>query len=167
MKVKELVVFAFLTAILLVAQIALAPIPNVELVSLLIIVYTKIFRKKVFIIIYGFVILEGLVYGFGVWWIMYLYVWSILAIVVMIFHKQNSAVWWAIISGIFGFVFGVLCSIPYYFIGGMHGAIAYWIAGIPFDLIHGFGNIVVALVLYKPISTLLDKLVKNQIRLDE
>ena len=152
MKVKELVIFSFLVAILFVGQVALAPIPNVEIVSLLVVVYTKVFRKKVFFIIYGFVLLEGLMYGFGIWWMMYLYIWSILAIVVLCFRKQNSAVWWAIIAGIFGFVFGALCSIPYFFISGVHGAMAYWISGIPFDLIHGVSNSIVVFVLYKPFS---------------
>lgn len=167
MKVKELVIFSFLIAILFVGQVALAPIPNVEIVSLLVVIYTKVFGKKVFIIIYGFVLLEGLMYGFGIWWMMYLYIWSILAIVVLCFRKQNSAVWWAIIAGIFGFIFGALCSIPYFFISGVHGAMAYWISGIPFDLIHGVSNIIVVLVLYKPLYGLLDQLTRNQIRLEE
>ena len=54
MKVKELVIFSFLIAILFVGQVALAAIPNVEIVSLLVVIYTKVFRKKVFFIIYGF-----------------------------------------------------------------------------------------------------------------
>ena len=98
---------------------------------------------------------------------MYLYIWSILAIVVLCFRKQNSAVWWAIIAGIFGFVFGALCSIPYFFISGIHGAMAYWISGIPFDLIHGVSNSIVVFVLYKPLYGLLDQLTRNQIRLEE
>ena len=167
MKVKELVIFSFLVAILFVGQVALAPIPNVEIVSLLVVVYTKVFRKKVFFIIYGFVLLEGLMYGFGIWWMMYLYIWSVLAIVVLCFRKQNSAVWWAIITGIFGLVFGALCSIPYFFISGVHGAMAYWISGIPFDLIHGVSNSIVVFVLYKPLFGLLDQLTRNQIRLEE
>lgn len=167
MKVKELVIFSFLIAILFVGQVALAAIPNVEIVSLLVVIYTRVFRKKVFFIIYGFVLLEGLMYGFGIWWMMYLYIWSILAIVVLCFCKQNSAVWWAIIAGIFGFVFGALCSIPYFFISGIHGAMAYWISGIPFDLIHGVSNSIVVFVLYKPLYGLLDQLTRNQIRLEE
>ena len=167
MKVKELVIFSFLVAILFVGQVALAAIPNVEIVSLLVVIYTRVFRKKVFFIIYGFVLLEGLMYGFGIWWMMYLYIWSILAIVVLCFRKQNSAVWWAIIAGIFGFVFGALWSIPCFFSSGIHGAMAYWISGIPFDLIHGVSNSIVVFVLYKPLYGLLDQLTRNQIRLEE
>ncbi len=165
-KTKELVILAFLTAILLVAQIALAAVPNIEIVTLLVIIYTQIFGKKVFFIIYAFAILEGLLYGFGIWWLMYLYVWSLLALLVMQFKKQESVILWTIISAGFGFAFGLLCSLPYFFIGGFHMAAAWWIAGIPYDLLHGIGNIAVTLVLYKPIYFLLKKLAGNEIYLD-
>mgnify|MGYP001090424746 CR=1 FL=1 len=77
--VKELVALALLTALLFVAQVALAFLPNIELVSLLIIVYTLAFRHKVLYVIYAFAVLEGLLYGFTMWWITYLYVWTVLA----------------------------------------------------------------------------------------
>ncbi|MDQ9757401.1 hypothetical protein RFZ45_00270, partial [Acinetobacter baumannii] len=71
--------------VLFVAQIALAVLPNIEIVSLLVIVYTLVFERKTIPIIYAFALLEGLVYGFGIWWIMYLYVWTILYAIVRCF----------------------------------------------------------------------------------
>ena len=71
MKTKELVRDAFLAAILLVLQVSLSWLPNVELVSLLLILYTLVFRRHVWFILYVFVILEGLIYGFGLWWFSY------------------------------------------------------------------------------------------------
>ena len=35
-----------------------------------------------------------------------------------------------------------MCSIPYLFIGGIHTAFAWWVSGIPFDMIHGVSNFV-------------------------
>ncbi len=151
MKVRELVVLAFLTAILLVAQVGMAFLPNIELVSLLIIVYTLVYKKKVFYIIYGFVILEGIVYGFGIWWWTYLYIWTILAMLVLLFQKNESTLLWAVISGSFGLGFGILCSVPYFITGGWAGGWAYWFSGIPFDILHCIGNGLVALVLYRPV----------------
>lgn len=43
MKVKELVIFSFLIAILFVGQVALAAIPNVEIVSLLVVIVSEDF----------------------------------------------------------------------------------------------------------------------------
>ena len=71
---KRIVLLGLLTTILFVSQIVFASIPNIEVVSLLIIVYTIFLGKQVFYIIYGFAILEGIFYGFGIWWVMYLYV---------------------------------------------------------------------------------------------
>ncbi len=150
MKAKDLVLLSLLTAILFVGQVALAFLPNIEVVSLLIIVYTLVFRKKVFYVIYAFALLEGIVYGFGLWWVMYLYVWTILALVILLFKHNNSLIIWVIISGGFGLLFGTLCSIPYFIIGGWGLGFSYWIQGLPFDILHGLGNMVVTLLLFNP-----------------
>lgn len=72
MKTRELVGNAFLAAILVIVQVAFSFLPNIEFVSLLIILYTLVFEKRTVVIIYLFALLEGILYGFGVWWIMYL-----------------------------------------------------------------------------------------------
>lgn len=72
--VRELVFLALCTAAMFVSQVALSFLPNIELVSLLVIVYTHAFRRKVLYILYVFALLEGLLYGFTTWWLTYLYV---------------------------------------------------------------------------------------------
>lgn len=49
-----------------------------------------------------------------------------------------------------------LCSIPCLFIGGIHTVFAWWVSGIPFDMIHGVSNFVLMLVLYKPLRRVLE-----------
>ena len=49
-----------------------------------------------------------------------------------------------------------MCSIPYLLIGGIHTAVAWWVSGIPFDMIHGVSNFVLMLVLYKPLRRVLE-----------
>jgi len=44
------------------------------------------------------------------------------------------------------------------FIGGVPYAIAKWISGIPFDIMHCAGNFVIALLLFKPMRQLMEKL---------
>lgn len=99
MKTREIVIYGILSAVLLAAQVSLGFLPNIEIVTLLILVYTLVFRKKVFFIIYIFVFLEGLIYGFGLWWINYLYVWSIQALITLLFRKNDSVWFWSILSG--------------------------------------------------------------------
>lgn len=161
MKSNSIVILAFLTAILFISQIALSFLPNIEIVTLLIILYTQFFKKKVFLIIYLFALLEGLLYGFGIWWIMYLYVWSILALIVLFLGKIRINIPWAIISGFYGLFFGSLCAIPYFVIGGWAAGFGYWISGIPFDIIHCIGNFTVTLVLYKPLYYIFQRLNLN------
>ena len=90
MGVIDVILIALLADLLLVFQIAFAFLPNIELVSLLIILYTLHLKRKTLFIIYLFALMEGLIYGFGLWWIMYLYVWTILYFIVRIFSKQTS-----------------------------------------------------------------------------
>ena len=148
MKTREIVIYGILSAVLLAAQVSLGFLPNIEIVTLLILVYTLVFRKKVFFIIYIFVFLEGLIYGFGLWWINYLYVWSIQALITLLFRKNDSVWFWSILSGIYGITFGALCTIPYFAIGGISGAFAYWTSGLLFDIIHCISNFIVCLVLF-------------------
>ncbi len=160
-KTREIVIFGILTAIVLVGQVAMAFLPNVEIVTLLFLVYTLVLGKKVFYIIYVFALLEGIIYGFGMWWVNYMYVWSVQAIVTLLFRRQTSVMFWSILSGFYGITFGALCSIPYFFAGGPSAAFAYWVSGIPYDLTHCIGNVVVCLVLYKPLRYVLEQCVRE------
>lgn len=163
MKLREIPLIGMLSAILLVIQVTLSFIPNVELVSLLIIIYTLVLKKKVFYIISIFIFLEGLFYGFGLWWINYLYIWFILALVTMLLRKETSAIVWALVAGFFGLSFGALCSVPYFFMGltsgglegGFNTVLAYWVSGIIFDLVHGISNFLLTLTLFKPLYNLI------------
>ncbi len=151
MSVYDMVLYALLAALLLVVQISLAFLPNIELVSLLLIVYTRVIGRKALIPLYIFVLVEGLIYGFGLWWINYLYIWTILVIAVMLLRKIESVWFWAIVACIYGLCFGTLSSIPYFFIGGIPMVVTYILNGIPFDLLHGCGNFLTTLILVKPL----------------
>jgi energy-coupling factor transport system substrate-specific component len=161
MRIKDIALIGMMSAILIAVQVALGFLPNVELVSLLIILYTLTFGRKAAYIIYVFVALEGIIYGIGLWWINYLYVWTVLFIITMLFRKVHSTLIWSAISGLFGLSFGALCSIPYFIAGGIPSGLAYWVAGIPFDITHGIANFVVSLVLFYPLHNLLENINKR------
>ena len=78
LKTKDLAVMGVMAAIVFISQVALSFLPNIELVTLLFILYTLVIGRKVFGVVYAFVFLEGITYGFGLWWINYLYVWTVL-----------------------------------------------------------------------------------------
>ncbi len=162
MRIKDIVIIGMLGAVLLAIQVVFAFLPNIELISLLIIIYTLILGRNTVFVIYVFVTLEGLFYGFGLWWINYLYVWMILFIVVRLFKKKSSPVFWALICGLFGIAFGALCAIPNLFLGGIPSAFAYWVYGIPFDIAHGISNFILTVVLFKPLYYIMHWLFRRE-----
>lgn len=154
----EVVLFGMLGALMFALQVAMAPLPNIEPVSLLVMLFAAVFGWKSLYAVYVFVIMEILFHGLGLWNINYLYIWTVLTVAAVMLRRMQSPLGWAILSGVFGMCFGALCGIVDVFIGGFSYAVAKWISGIPFDLLHCGGNFVIALVMWKPLKILLDKL---------
>ena len=161
MNLRKMILLALISAIMFATQVALAAVPNVHLVAVFVILAALLFGWSSLISVYIFVILEGLVYGFTMWFVNYLYVWTILAVIAILLRNNHSVIFWTAVSGIFGLSFGALCAIPYFFIGGWSMAFSYWIAGIPFDLIHCVSNAVLTFVLLMPLYKLCRKLIKE------
>lgn len=158
--VREMILLALFGAIMMATQVALSALPNIHLVAVFVILAALLFGWKSLFSVYIFVVLEGLIYGFNMWFINYLYVWTILAIIAILLRKQHSKVFWAAVGGIFGLAFGALCAVPYLLVGGWAAAFSYWVAGIPFDLIHCVSNAVLVLILLEPLYKLCRKLLK-------
>lgn len=156
---RRVVLCALLAAVMAALQAAMSFLPNIEPVSLLVLVYGLVFGRNVFYIVFTFVLLEGLIYGFGLWWMSYLYVWPLWAGLVLLLRRgrERGPLFWAVASGAFGLSFGALCALPY-LIGGLWAAVSYWIAGIPFDLVHCAGNFGLALALERPLYQVLLRL---------
>ena len=149
---RRVVLCALLAAMMTVLQVAMSPLPNIEPVSLLVLVYALVFGRDVFYIIFTFILLEGLVFGFHLWWVSYLYVWPLWGLAVLLLGRgrEKGPLLWAAASGAFGLSFGALCALPY-LAGGPWAAFSYWAAGIPFDLLHCGGNFFLALALERPL----------------
>ena len=156
-KLREILVLTLLGVLMYVSQVIMASLPNIEIVSFLIIVISRKFGFKSFISVYIFVFLEVLTYGLAQWVISYLYVWAILALVVCLLKKIDNHIFYSIISGAFGFLFGVLCSPVSFFVGGFGYGISWIISGLWFDFLHGVGNLVLTFLLFKPITKVLNK----------
>ena len=158
-----------MVAVIEVSKFLLAVFPNIELTTFWIIIFTLYFGPKVMLVIPVFILIEGAVYGFGLWWVMYLYIWPLLSMLVLLFKKHASVWFYAVLSGLFGLFFGAMCAIPYFFIGavgggirsGLTAAFTWWVAGIPFDIVHCIGNFVLMLILYSPMTKIMNKIKKR------
>lgn len=156
---KKLTRIALCGAILFVSQVALASLPNCELVTVLVVALTLTLGKEVIITCIVFAFLEMLVWGAGLWVLMYFYVWPGLVIIVLGLKKviKDDTFLWAVVMGIWGLSYGLMCSLIYLPVGVSY-AVVWWIAGIPFDIIHGISNFITGLVLLKPLMKVLNRL---------
>ncbi len=148
------------SALLITGQYLLSPLPNIEVVTLLLIVYSYLFGKWAFATLPVFILAEGLLFGFGIWWFSYLYIWAIIVIAVIFLKKLKitNPLFWAVISGFYGLSFGFFTAIPYLFIGGPAAMIGYFIGGLTFDFIHAGGNFLLCLVLFFPLVKVMEYL---------
>lgn len=111
LSVREMCLLALFGALMFGTQLAMASLPNVHLVAMFVILATLLFSWKAMYSVAVFVLLEGLVFGFGIWWASYLYIWPLLVVIAVPFRANDSALFWAVIAGLHGLFFGALCAI--------------------------------------------------------
>ena len=156
---SDIATVAIMSALLEAVKVALNAIPNVELVSFLLIVFTLRFGiRKTILAAWIFTAFEIMTWGLQLWVVFYLYTWPVLIILVYIFRKHDRAIVFAIISGVFGLCFGALSSLVYLLTGDPAMALSWWLSGLSFDAIHGVSNFCIALVLYKPAMNALKRI---------
>ena len=160
----EVVLFGILGALTFALKFAMAALPNIEPVSLLMMVFGAVFGLKALYPCYVYVAMEILTFGIGTWNVNYLYIWAIIVVAAWLMRKSDQPLAWALLGGVFGLFFGAFCAPVDVVIGGWSYAVSKWISGIPFDALHCGGNFVMALIMYKPLRKLLEKLYANMNR---
>ncbi|MBR2848537.1 MAG: hypothetical protein IKB87_03670 [Clostridia bacterium] len=159
-------VFSMLGTLMFCSKIIMEVLPNIHLVGMFTMVYTLAFRKKALLPIYIFVLLNGLYAGFSVWWIPYLYIWTVLWGLTMLLPKNMppmaSCVVYPILCALHGLLFGILYAPTQALVYGLSfPEMLGWIAaGFPFDVLHGIGNFIAGFLIL-PLSNILKKLMKQ------
>ena len=105
--IKDITLIGLMVAVIEVCKVTLMSIPNVELNSFWIIMFTLFFGWKIIFVIPVFILIEGAMFGFHIWWIMYLYAWPLLALITWINRKKDSVLFFSILSAMFGLCFGL------------------------------------------------------------
>ena len=158
LSVHQTVRYALLGAMTFAAKYVMSGLPNIEPVSLLVMVFAVVLGRNAIWPIGIYVAMEFLFYGLGLWNLNYLYIWGILAWGAWAMRASREPLHWALLSGSFGLLFGFLCMPADILVGGFGYAAARWVSGIPFDLTHCIGNFCIALVLFMPARKLLERL---------
>ncbi len=164
--ITDICVFAMLGSIMFVSKIVMEFLPNIHLLGMFTVVYTLVYRSRALIPIYVYVFLNGIYGGFNVWWMPYLYIWTLLWGVTMLLPKRMpkkiSAVIYSAVCALHGLCFGVLYAPAQAIMFGLDfaGTVGWIIAGIPYDLIHMVGNLITGCLII-PIKNLLFRLAKQ------
>lgn len=218
--VKDIAVLGLLLGLMEAGKRMLDLLPNVEVITLLFILYALYLGKKAYLIAVAFTLLETSVFGLHTWVVMYLYMWPLLITIVLLYqsrkkaqlssethtkrdpdtifgqgpdtiaipsqHSTDSASghasakgstdpcsikntsdqdiilashgFFCVLAAAFGLLFGALCTVPYFFIGGPSMAFTWWVAGIPYDLIHCVSNFLICLFLFRPLCHLFGRI---------
>lgn len=156
--IREIALFGMLGALTFGLKVAMSGLPNIEPVSLLVMIFAVVFGRKCLYPIYLYVLMEILIYGIGTWNLNYLYIWAVLAFAAYCLRRMEHPLAWALLSGVFGLCFGALCAPVDFLLGDWGFVLSKWISGIPYDLLHCAGNFVIALLLFKPLRNLTEKL---------
>ena len=88
-RVLRLVLSGLMGALLVVSKQAMSGLPNIEPVTLLIILFALELPRETPGAITVFLVLQGVLYGFGLWWAMYLYVWYLLAFLARLLRQMD------------------------------------------------------------------------------
>ena len=162
-RIRQLALFAILGALTFGAKFAMSGLPNIEPVSLMVMLFGAVFGTQAVYPIGVYIAIEFLVYGPGLWNLCYLYIWFVLAATAYLLRKMESALGWAVLSGGFGLAFGLLCAPVDMVAGGAAYAMGKVITGIPFDIAHCVGNFVIALTLFCPLRKRMEMLARREI----
>lgn len=156
-------------ALMFVTKVLMEFLPNIHLLGMFIMVFTVVFRAKALIPLYIYVFINGVFAGFDVWWIPYLYIWTILWGLTMLLPKRMprkvACVVYPIVCCLHGLFFGALYAPAQALLYGYtFEQTLVWISmGLSFDILHCIGDFCLGFLVL-PVSELLKKLVSKGIK---
>ena len=160
LSVKEIAVFGVLGGMMYASKRAMEFLPNIHLLAVCIIAITVVYRKKALYPLYVYVLIEGLLSGFATWWLPCTYIWTVLWGAAMLLPKNINAkarpFVYMSLAALHGFLFGTLYAPVQALLFGLDlkGTIAWIIAGLTFDAIHGVSNFFCGVLIVPLISIL-------------
>lgn len=157
---REIVVFGMLGAVMYASKMFMEFAPNIHLLGTFIIAFTIVYRKKALYPIYIFVLLTGIFGGFATWWVPYLYIWTVLWGATMLLPKNMpkkiQPIVYMVVCAAHGFLYGTLYAPAQAIFFGLNleGTIAWIVAGLPWDFLHGVSNFFCGILILPLVSIL-------------
>lgn len=106
-KTQSLCRCAMMSAVLIAGKQALASIPNIECVTLFLVVFTLVFGlKETLLATICYCLVDTMIWGFNVWVISYFTYWPMLVVLVSLIRKAKLAPLW-------GWLIAIVCTVFY------------------------------------------------------
>jgi len=143
---RETAVFGLLGALMYASKLLMEMLPNIHLIGAFIIALTIVYRRKALYPIYTFILITGLMGGFSMWWLPYLYIWAVLWAAAMLLPKdippRIAPLAYMLLCRLHGLCYGILYAPAQALMFGLsfEGMLAWIAAGLPFDVMHGVSN---------------------------
>ncbi len=151
--VREIVLFGLFPALMVALQETMAAFPNIHLTGMFIMLMTLLFRAKALIPLYIYVAVMGPFLNFGVPWVAYLYIWTVLWGMTMLIPKKIPVKWaifvYPLVCSLHGFAYGLLYTPTQALVYGytLEQTKLWILSGLPFDALHGLSNLCMGLLI--------------------
>lgn len=161
-RVKQITFIALYVAIIVALQTLLSSINGIELTTLLFTsaaIFLPLHVSLTLVVVYC--LIEGIMFGFGDWVIVYLIYWSFVVIITFLLKNlcKKHFVFTALINAIYGFLLGIFFFVEMFILYGQSSAVSYYLTGLQGDLLHLVSNFLIALILFPPIRKLFPKII--------
>jgi uncharacterized membrane-anchored protein YitT (DUF2179 family) len=155
-RVLHMALAAMLAGLLYAVKWQLSFIVGVELVSLLLCVFTVVMGLRmglaIGLLFSTLTLMDGGAFGWSDWVILYYIDWTLLPLVCRRFLKgEASERRAAVLLGLFGLFFNIPSYPMKLWLFGKAFMLSYMLSDIPASIVHGASNFILALFLYRPL----------------
>lgn len=157
--IKETVILTIFSVIIFICKISFAALPNIELVTFFLIIFTALLGLKIIYTSIIYVLLEIMYYGLGIWTVGYIFLWPFLVLLVCLFRRRmkESNFYRSLLSGMFGFGFDIFYAVMTGLLSGFGSGVIYFLSGIVFSTVHMVSNYFIMLLLGEQVYQLVKR----------
>ncbi len=148
----KITIISMFVSLCIVLRYILIFLPNVELITFLLMMSVIVFQWKTSILIINcFCFSQVVLFSFID--LPYFYIFNLYWLITFIFRKMILKFWYIlpILLFFYGLAFGLLYSLEMWLLYSLPFAISYWITGLIFDITHAISSMIFGFLFYIPV----------------
>lgn len=161
-QVYRVAILSLMIALCHVGRLAFSFLPNVQPVTVIVLIITLVMGTVDGLIVGNLsILLSNLTLGMGTWTFAQLMSYSLLVLITGLIrrYRHSKGFYWmfTVYAGISGYLYGLTISLVQAPFFGIKRFLPYYLAGLPFDTLHAVGNAVFYILLAPVLLPLLEK----------